>query len=176
MAKSNGDLVEAAAQLVELSGRTVASPARGAPRCSRCPIHPTEAVNWRKHERRGSRRDGRQRLEGRSCRRATQVAEGDTICILESMKMEIPVEATAGGNGLGAERDRRRRRPGGRRHRRHRIVAHASIAVRVATARVATLTLEPSRCAQRARRSRCATTIVGRARTRSTATPRLASW
>ena len=25
------------------------------------------------------------------------VAEGDTICILESMKMEIPVEATAGG-------------------------------------------------------------------------------
>ena len=26
-----------------------------------------------------------------------KVAEGDTICILESMKMEIPVEATAGG-------------------------------------------------------------------------------
>jgi len=26
-----------------------------------------------------------------------EVAEGDTICILESMKMEIPVEATAGG-------------------------------------------------------------------------------
>ncbi len=26
-----------------------------------------------------------------------QVAEGDTICILESMKMEIPVEATAAG-------------------------------------------------------------------------------
>jgi acetyl-CoA carboxylase biotin carboxyl carrier protein len=26
-----------------------------------------------------------------------QVEEGDTICILESMKMEIPVEATAGG-------------------------------------------------------------------------------
>ncbi|MBK5228108.1 MAG: biotin/lipoyl-binding carrier protein [Actinobacteria bacterium] len=26
-----------------------------------------------------------------------QVAEGDTICILESMKMEIPVEATASG-------------------------------------------------------------------------------
>lgn len=25
------------------------------------------------------------------------IAEGDTICILESMKMEIPVEATAGG-------------------------------------------------------------------------------
>ena len=25
------------------------------------------------------------------------VAEGDTICILESMKMEIPVEATARG-------------------------------------------------------------------------------
>lgn len=25
------------------------------------------------------------------------VQEGDTICILESMKMEIPVEATAGG-------------------------------------------------------------------------------
>ena len=25
------------------------------------------------------------------------VAEGDTICILESMKMEIPVEATVGG-------------------------------------------------------------------------------
>ena len=25
------------------------------------------------------------------------VAEGDTICILESMKMEIPVEATTGG-------------------------------------------------------------------------------
>ena len=25
------------------------------------------------------------------------VAEGDTICILESMKMEIPVEATAAG-------------------------------------------------------------------------------
>ena len=25
------------------------------------------------------------------------VAEGDTICILESMKMEIPVEATATG-------------------------------------------------------------------------------
>jgi acetyl-CoA carboxylase biotin carboxyl carrier protein len=25
------------------------------------------------------------------------VAEGATICILESMKMEIPVEATAGG-------------------------------------------------------------------------------
>ncbi|MEO8323722.1 MAG: biotin/lipoyl-binding carrier protein [Actinomycetota bacterium] len=26
-----------------------------------------------------------------------QVAEGETICILESMKMEIPVEATASG-------------------------------------------------------------------------------
>jgi acetyl-CoA carboxylase biotin carboxyl carrier protein len=26
-----------------------------------------------------------------------QVQEGDTICILESMKMEIPVEATASG-------------------------------------------------------------------------------
>jgi biotin carboxyl carrier protein len=26
-----------------------------------------------------------------------KVEEGDTICILESMKMEIPVEATAGG-------------------------------------------------------------------------------
>jgi len=26
-----------------------------------------------------------------------QIAEGDTICILESMKMEIPVEATASG-------------------------------------------------------------------------------
>lgn len=26
-----------------------------------------------------------------------QVAEGDTLVILESMKMEIPVEATAGG-------------------------------------------------------------------------------
>ena len=25
------------------------------------------------------------------------IEEGDTICILESMKMEIPVEATAGG-------------------------------------------------------------------------------
>ncbi len=26
-----------------------------------------------------------------------QVSEGDTLCILESMKMEIPVEATASG-------------------------------------------------------------------------------
>ena len=26
-----------------------------------------------------------------------QVAEGDTLCILESMKMEIPVEATTSG-------------------------------------------------------------------------------
>ena len=26
-----------------------------------------------------------------------KVGEGDTICILESMKMEIPVEATAAG-------------------------------------------------------------------------------
>jgi len=26
-----------------------------------------------------------------------QIAEGDTICILESMKMEIPVESTAAG-------------------------------------------------------------------------------
>ncbi len=26
-----------------------------------------------------------------------EVAEGDTICILESMKMEIPVEATTSG-------------------------------------------------------------------------------
>ncbi|HEV3472667.1 MAG TPA: biotin/lipoyl-binding carrier protein [Actinomycetota bacterium] len=26
-----------------------------------------------------------------------QVEEGDTLCILESMKMEIPVEATASG-------------------------------------------------------------------------------
>jgi len=26
-----------------------------------------------------------------------QVSEGDTICILESMKMEIPVEASASG-------------------------------------------------------------------------------
>ena len=25
------------------------------------------------------------------------IAEGDTVCILESMKMEIPVEATASG-------------------------------------------------------------------------------
>ena len=29
--------------------------------------------------------------------RGTAVAEGDTICILESMKMEIPVEATVSG-------------------------------------------------------------------------------
>ena len=29
-----------------------------------------------------------------------QVQEGDTICILESMKMEIPVEATASGTVL----------------------------------------------------------------------------
>jgi acetyl-CoA carboxylase biotin carboxyl carrier protein len=27
-----------------------------------------------------------------------QVEEGETICILESMKMEIPVEATASGS------------------------------------------------------------------------------
>ena len=26
-----------------------------------------------------------------------EIGEGDTICILESMKMEIPVEATASG-------------------------------------------------------------------------------
>ena len=26
-----------------------------------------------------------------------EIAEGDTICILESMKMEIPVESTAAG-------------------------------------------------------------------------------
>ena len=26
-----------------------------------------------------------------------EVAEGDTLCVLESMKMEIPVEATTGG-------------------------------------------------------------------------------
>jgi acetyl-CoA carboxylase biotin carboxyl carrier protein len=26
-----------------------------------------------------------------------EVGEGDTICILESMKMEIPIEATAAG-------------------------------------------------------------------------------
>jgi acetyl-CoA carboxylase biotin carboxyl carrier protein len=26
-----------------------------------------------------------------------EVSEGDALCILESMKMEIPVEATAGG-------------------------------------------------------------------------------
>ncbi len=26
-----------------------------------------------------------------------EIGEGDTICILESMKMEIPVEATAAG-------------------------------------------------------------------------------
>lgn len=29
-----------------------------------------------------------------------EVAEGDTICILESMKMEIPVEATVSGTIL----------------------------------------------------------------------------
>ncbi len=29
--------------------------------------------------------------------RGEPVSEGDTICILESMKMEIPVEATAAG-------------------------------------------------------------------------------
>jgi biotin carboxyl carrier protein len=29
--------------------------------------------------------------------RGVAVAEGDTICILESMKMEIPVEATVSG-------------------------------------------------------------------------------
>jgi acetyl-CoA carboxylase biotin carboxyl carrier protein len=27
-----------------------------------------------------------------------RIAEGETICILESMKMEIPVEATASGS------------------------------------------------------------------------------
>ncbi|MPZ90703.1 MAG: biotin/lipoyl-binding carrier protein [Actinobacteria bacterium] len=29
--------------------------------------------------------------------RGDEVGEGETICILESMKMEIPVEATASG-------------------------------------------------------------------------------
>ena len=48
------------------------------------------------------------------CAVGDTVEEGDTVAILESMKMEMPVEAEDSGNG---QRDRRRGGPGGQRGR-----------------------------------------------------------
>ena len=51
-----------------------------------------------------------------------QVADGDTLVILESMKMEIPVLAEAAGTVEPPGR-RGRRRPGRRLHRGHRVIS-----------------------------------------------------
>ena len=51
------------------------------------------------------------------------VEDGDTLVILESMKMEIPVLAEA--SGRRRDRGRRgRRRPGGRRHRPSGVISY----------------------------------------------------
>ena len=49
------------------------------------------------------------------------VEDGDTLVILESMKMEIPVIAEARGTLAELRGQRGRRRPGGRPHRGHRV-------------------------------------------------------
>ena len=46
-----------------------------------------------------------------------QIGEGDTLVLLESMKMEIPVLAEVAGHGQQGERVRWRRHPGRRPHR-----------------------------------------------------------
>ena len=46
-----------------------------------------------------------------------QIGEGDTLVLLESMKMEIPVLAEVAGHHQQGERVRRRRHPGRRSHR-----------------------------------------------------------
>ena len=53
------------------------------------------------------------------------VADGDTLVILESMKMEIPVLAEDSGTLTQAGRGRRRHRAGRRPDRRHRVAARA---------------------------------------------------
>ena len=58
-----------------------------------------------------------------------EVAEGDTLVILESMKMEIPVLAESDGTRRAARRQRGRRRPGGRPDRGHRMTAAVRPAV-----------------------------------------------
>ena len=59
------------------------------------------------------------RTSGRSSSpRVTRVADGDTLVILESMKMEIPVLAESRRHGGRARGRRGRRRPGGRPARR----------------------------------------------------------
>ena len=60
-----------------------------------------------------------------------EVAEGDTLVILESMKMEIPVLAESDGTVAQTRRQRGRRGPGGRPDRGHRMTG----AVRPAVAR-----------------------------------------
>ena len=55
-----------------------------------------------------------------------KVADGDTLVILESMKMEIPVLAEQDGTVAALHGHRGRRRPGGRRPRRHRVAPRAS--------------------------------------------------
>ena len=54
-----------------------------------------------------------------------QVEDGDTIAILESMKMEIPVIAEAAGHRQPEGR-RGRRRPRRGPDRRHRVIFHDS--------------------------------------------------
>ena len=77
-----------------------------------------EEPRWpRKSARRWSRTSGRS-----SWPRATRSSDGDTLVILESMKMEIPVLAESAGTVLGAPCGRGRRRPGGRRDRRDRVM------------------------------------------------------
>ena len=50
-----------------------------------------------------------------------QIGEGDTLVLLESMKMEIPVLAEVAGTVTDGQRVRRRRDPGRRPHRRDQL-------------------------------------------------------
>ena len=112
MASSNGDLIAAAAELIELSGRKVADPAT-ARRLLSLPDPPDrtalESFTGSRLERRRVRRRRRNSVSEEVLAEMVanvwkvlvaagdDIEEGDTICILESMKMEIPVESTVGG-------------------------------------------------------------------------------
>ena len=55
-------------------------------------------------------------------REGDQISEGDTLVLLESMKMEIPVLAEEAGTVDQGERVGGRRHPGRRSHRRDQLV------------------------------------------------------
>jgi biotin carboxyl carrier protein len=96
MASSNGELVAAATRLVELSGRKVTDPVE-ARRILSLPDPPPRSAGMGRHP---VSNEVLAEMVANVWRVLVgvgdNIAEGDTICILKSVKMEIPV-ATVGG-------------------------------------------------------------------------------